>query len=164
MANDDDKAVHIVRAAGRTRESEETDRHPLNPGSEVSGHALSRPAGLKAVGLWELRIPPGKESFVYHRHHREEEFVYVLAGRAIVEIDDEAHEVGPGDFVGFPPGVAHHLRNPFDEDFRYLSGGQNLDSEVADFPRHDRRMVRIGPNGAMYPLSAALELPWLSKL
>jgi uncharacterized cupin superfamily protein len=157
-------AKHIVRAAARTPESAEADSHPLNERSRVVGHGLARPAGLKAIGLWELTIPPGKESFVYHRHHREEEFIYVLAGRGIVEIEDEEHEVGPGDFVGFPPGTAHHLRNPYDLDLRYLSGGQNLESEVADFPRHDRRMVRIGPNGAMYAISAAQELPWLKKL
>lgn len=158
------KASHIVRAASRTPETAETDSHPLNPRSRVTGHALSRPAGLQAVGLWELTIPPGRESFIYHRHHREEEFVYVLSGRGIVEIDDEEHEIGAGDFVGFPPGTAHHLRNPFEEDLRYLSGGQNLESEVADFPREDRRMVRVGGRGAMYPLSAALELPWLKTL
>lgn len=158
------KAVHIVRAAARTPETAEADTHPLNPRSRVSGHPLARAAGLKAVGLWELSIAPGRESFVYHRHHREEEFIFVLAGRGVVEIDDEEHEVGPGDFVGFPPGTAHHLRNPFDEDLKYLSGGQNLESEVADFPRDDRRMVRVGEKGAMYPLGAALDLPWLSKL
>lgn len=155
------KASHIVRAASRTADTAEADTHPLNPRSRVSGHALSRPAGLKGVGLWELTIPPGRESFIYHRHHREEEFLYVLAGRGIVEIDDEEHEIGPGDFIGFPPGVAHHLRNPFDEDLRYLSGGQNLESEVADFPREDRRLVRVGQTGVMYPLSARVDVPWL---
>jgi uncharacterized cupin superfamily protein len=30
------------------------------------------------MGLHIGRILPGKESFVYHSHHHEEEFVYIL--------------------------------------------------------------------------------------
>jgi uncharacterized cupin superfamily protein len=47
-------------------------------------------------------MPPGKESFVYHSHHREEEWIYVLSGRGVAEIDGEEFEVGAGDFMGFP--------------------------------------------------------------
>lgn len=38
--------------------------------------------------------------------------------------------------MGFPtPSVPHHLRNIGDEDLVYLVGGENLEVEVADFPR-----------------------------
>ncbi|MGH9891065.1 MAG: cupin domain-containing protein [bacterium] len=58
-------------------------------------------------------VPGGKESFTYHSHHREEEWIYILSGQAIAEIDGAEYEVGPGDFMAFPtPSVAHHLRNP----------------------------------------------------
>jgi len=134
----------IVRAADRTPEREEQFSHPLNPASDIHGFQLAGAVGLKHVGVWWARVPPGKESFVYHRHHGEEEFMYILAGRAIVEIDGADHEVGPGDFVGFPPGVAHHLRNPFAEDVVYLSGGETREVEIADFPRLGKRMVRAG--------------------
>ena len=44
---------------------------------------------------------------------------------AVAEIDGGEHEVGPGDFMGFPtPSLGHHLRNPFDEDLVYLMGGE----------------------------------------
>jgi uncharacterized cupin superfamily protein len=44
--------------------------------------------------------------------------VYILAGRAVAEIDGAKREVGPGDFMGFAtPSVAHLLRNPFAEEF-----------------------------------------------
>ncbi|MEH2084417.1 MAG: cupin domain-containing protein [Nostoc sp.] len=87
----------------------------------------------------------GKESFVYHSHHCEEEWIYILSGEAIAEIDGEEFEVFPGEFMAFPtPSVAHHLRNTGDENLVYLMGGENLDVEIADFPHLEKCMVRCG--------------------
>jgi uncharacterized cupin superfamily protein len=119
--------------------------HPLNEHSEVYLRALSRRTGLQRLGVSHARVPPGKESFIYHNHSSEEEFVYVLAGRGIAEIDGEDYEVGAGDFMAFPtPSVAHHLRNPFDEDLVYLTGGESHQLEVADFPKLRKRLYRNG--------------------
>jgi uncharacterized cupin superfamily protein len=80
---------------------------------------------------------------VYHSHQHEEEWIYVLSGRAIAEIGDAELEVGAGDFMGFPtPSVGHHLRNASGEDLVYLMGGERREMEVADFPKHGRRMYR----------------------
>jgi len=119
---------------------EQTFSHPWNPTSRITGTRLAPLVGLKRTGVSLARIPPGKESFVYHLHHREEEWIYILSGRGIAEIDDQQFEVGPGDFMGFPtPSVAHHLRNPYEQDLVYLMGGENLDVEIADFPRLGNR-------------------------
>ncbi len=139
-----DKPKLVVRAADRSGEHEYRFAHPLNPASEIHGFPLARATGLARVGLWFLRVPPGKESFIYHRHHGEEEFMYVLAGRAMVEIDGVEHEVAAGDFGGFPAGPAHHLRTPCDEDVAYLSGGEARDLEIADFPKLGKRLLRVG--------------------
>ncbi|MFQ5698928.1 MAG: cupin, partial [Myxococcota bacterium] len=49
------------------------------------------------------------------------------------------------DFVGFPtPSVPHQVRNPFGEELRYLTGGESLPIEIADFPRLDKRLIRNG--------------------
>lgn len=146
----------IVRASERTPENESKASHPQNPNSEIHGWMLAKRVGLKRTGLNLMRVPPGKESFVYHSHRFEEEFVFVLSGRAVMEIDGQEHELGPGDFVGFPtPSAAHHLKNPFSEDVVYLSGGENREFEVADFPRLDKRMVRAGNDVTIFPLAAA---------
>ena len=58
--------------------------------------------------------------------------------------------------MGFPtPSVAHHLRNPYDEDLVYLVGGENLDVEIADFPRLGKRMIRRGQDVEIYDTSDA---------
>jgi len=117
--------------------------HPMNDASELHLQPLSRLTGLERVGVTHVRVPPGKESFIYHSHQHEEEFLFVLAGRGIAEIDDEEYEVGPGDFMGFPtPSVGHHLRNPFEDELVYLMGGECRETEVADFPRERKRVFR----------------------
>lgn len=117
--------------------------HPWNPNSELAGTQLGKMVGLQRVGINFIRVPPGKESFVYHSHHREEEWIYILSGRGVAEINEAELEVSAGDFMGFPtPSVAHHLKNTGDEDLVYLAGGENLDIEIAEFPRLKKRMIR----------------------
>jgi quercetin 2,3-dioxygenase len=148
----------LVRASERGPDFPSS--HPYNPRSEVHGWILSRMAGLGRVAVNLAWLPPGKETAVHHVHYREEEWLYVLEGRGVVEVGDAEHEVGPGDFLGFPPGVSHHLRNESSERLAFLEGGEVIaDAEVADFPRLGRRLVRFGRRVAVYPLEA--EIPFL---
>jgi len=141
--------------ADEVRAQEQVARHPFNPASEMHGTTLSRLTGLERVGVNLVRLPPGKESCAYHTHECEEEFIYVLSGRGVAEIDGEEHEVGPGDFMGFAaPSVGHHMRNPFDEDLTYLVGGERRNVEIASFPRLGKRMVRRGDEIEIYPFEA----------
>lgn len=135
-------------------------QHPYNPRAELHGWLLSRAAGLGRIAVNLAWLPPGKESAIFHVHHREEEWLYVLAGTGVAEVNDAEHAVGPGDFLGFPPGTAHHLRNEGKEDLLFLEGGEVIpDVEVADFPRLGRRLVRTGTRVAVYPLDA--EIPFI---
>jgi uncharacterized cupin superfamily protein len=147
----------LVRATERG--APDSGSHPYNPRSEVHGWLLSRPAGLRRIAVNRLWVPAGKESSELHRHHREEEWVFVLEGRGVAEVDDAEHEIGPGDFLGFPPGVAHNLRAAPDARLDLLVGGEVItDVEVADFPRQRRRLARFGARFAVYPLEAEVPL------
>ena len=149
----------IFRAKDRAAIPDRPRSHPWNSKSEMRGSRLGDKVGLKRIGVHHITIPPGKESFVFHSHLTEEEFLFVLSGRALIEIEDETYQLEPGDFVGFPaPSVAHHVRNPFDEPFVYLTGGERHEVEIADFPRHGRRMVRVGRTIEIYPHSAQQSL------
>ena len=148
-----DAYPHLLRAA-QIKSNESTFSHPWNPKSEITGTHMSRIAGLERTGVSLVRIAPGKESFTYHLHHREEEWIYVISGRGVALIDGADYEVGPGDFVAFPtPSVAHHMTNPFDFDLVYMMGGENLEHEIADFPTLDKRMLRLGGTIEIYRLS-----------
>ncbi len=135
------KDPFLIRRLERPPEGE--FHHPLNPNSEIHGFQLSRLTGLSRTAVNWIRIPPGRESYVYHSHETEEEWIYILAGRGMAEIDDKELEVGPGDFMGFTtPSVAHHLRNPFDEDLIYLCGGEIRELDVCDYPRQQLVLIR----------------------
>jgi uncharacterized cupin superfamily protein len=140
--NTDKPNLYLMRAADIDRVAQSFS-HPWNPNSELRGTVLGRALGLKRTGVNLARLPPGKESFVYHSHHTEEEWVYVLKGRGMARIDSIEYEVGPGDFMAFPtPSVPHHMSNPFTEELVYLMGGENHETEVADFPDQRKRMFR----------------------
>lgn len=144
---------HLFRKA--EIEAKEFDfTHPWNPNSRIIGTHLSELGGLERTGVSIARIPPGRDSLVSHVHHREEEWLYILSGRVMAHIDDEEYEMAAGDFVAFPtPSVAHNFSNPFAEEVVYMMGGEHLDSEVADFPDHGKRTVRVGEDTRVYELA-----------
>lgn len=133
----------LIRAGDQPDEQE--GAHPLNPESEMHYVSLGDLTGLERIGVHRIRVPPGKESCVYHAHAAEEEWIFVLFGRGVAEIDGDEHEVGPGDFMGFPtPSVGHHLRNPFNDDLVYLVGGERREMEIGEFPELGKKVIRIG--------------------
>lgn len=153
----DSNYPHLLRAAD-IKAAEGTFSHPWNPNSQLTGTHLSKAGGLQRAGVSIVRIAPGKESFAYHAHHREEEWIYVLSGRAMAEVDGGQYEIGAGDFIAFPTKVAHHLRNPFDEDVIYLMGGENHPTEIADFPRLGKRMLKLDGDVTIYDLASGKAL------
>jgi uncharacterized cupin superfamily protein len=146
--------LYLLRAADIAARSQ-TFSHPWNPQSEITGYQMGKATGLKRTGVNLARIPPGKESFVYHAHWSEEEWIYVLQGRGVARIDDVKYEIGPGDFMAFPtPGVAHHVMNPFADELVYLMGGENHAQEVADFPDLGKRVFRHAKGADVFDLAA----------
>ncbi len=147
--------VLLVRASDRATMTEDSFRHPLNVNSELHGYDLSRAVGFARTGLMLARVPPGRESFAPRSHAAQEEWLFVLSGRAFVDIGDEVFPIGVGDFAGFPAGApAHHLRNPGPEDLVYLCGGERTDLDVIDYPSAGRVVVRHGGRATVYPAGA----------
>jgi len=154
------KPARIIRAA-EAAAATGTFQHPWNPRSEMHGAILARAAGLERCGLNLIRVPAGKESFIYHAHLHEEEWIYILSGRATVECGDAVHEVAAGDFVAFPtPSEPHLLRNTSGEDVVYLTGSERAALDVSDFPRDGKRMVRVGERATVYELASGAPFPF----
>ncbi|MGH7090666.1 MAG: cupin domain-containing protein, partial [Stellaceae bacterium] len=122
MASDDKK---LLWKRDEIAAEERAFAQRLNPDSYLLRTGMSRLAGLKRAHVSLGHLPPGKDSFAYHAHMLEEEWVYILSGRGIAHIDGREYEVGPGDFMGFPaPGTAHLLKNRSEEELVYLMGGE----------------------------------------
>jgi uncharacterized cupin superfamily protein len=142
----------VLWKADELRDAAREYAQRLNPGSRMRGTPLSRLAGLQRVNVSMARVPPGKDSFAYHAHLLEEEWAFVLSGAGIAEIDGAEHEIGPGDFLGFPaPNVPHLLKNRSAEDLVYLMGGESHPVDVVDYPHLGKRYVLVAtPEGTVF--------------
>ncbi len=143
MANES-RTHPLLRAADIQAIPEQARVHALDSQSVRHTRSLGDAVGLATIGVHLVRLKSGKTSSVYHFHHHDEEWIYVLAGRGVAEIGDEKLEVGPGDFLGFVAGsLPHSLTNPNREDLVYLVGGNRLPFDICDYPRIRKRRYRI---------------------
>lgn len=58
--------------------------------------------------LAEASLPAGCATDRHH-HKASEEFYFILEGLALMEINGETREVGPGDAILIPPGSWHRI-------------------------------------------------------
>ena len=89
------------------------------------GETLTVKAGGERTGgalvLLENLVPPGGGP-PPHAHTREDEFLYVLAGRLDVTIGDQLHALAPGGFAYVPRGTVHTFSNAGATTSRILIG------------------------------------------
>ncbi|MEZ5726723.1 MAG: cupin domain-containing protein [Burkholderiaceae bacterium] len=118
-------------------------QHFLNPDAQRVNKSLGDLCGLTGMGFHLIEVPPGKCSTEYHVHYDEDECTYVLSGTGTVEIGDETHQIGPGDFIGYPAGgLPHTMHNTGSEPLRCLVAGTRLAHDVGDYPRLGKRIFR----------------------
>ena len=73
-----------------------------------------------SFALVEHPIPPRKLAAPLHRHHREDEYTFVLAGEIGVLLGDEVVVGAPGDLIFKPRGQWHTFWNAGSEPARVL--------------------------------------------
>lgn len=133
---------HLVKANVWKQDAGTRVSHTLNEKSELYWVPLSDRVGMARAQLAIGRVPPGKESFAFHAHSLQEEFIFILSGEGEADIGEETHAIGPGDYMGFPiDGTAHNIRNTGQEDLIYLMGGERTAMEVANFPDHGKTVI-----------------------
>ena len=134
--------------------------HPLDSTAQRLTRSLGDVTGLKTLGVHLVRLEPGRASTVYHFHHQDEEWIYILSGRGVAEIGDEKSAIGPGDFMGFVAGSApHSLSNPHEEDLVYLVGGNRCAIDTCDYPRLGMRRYRVDGVSEFVKLDALSKTP-----
>lgn len=117
--------------------------HFMNPNAQRINKSLGDMTGLQNIGVHVIEVAPGHDSTEHHVHYHEEECVFVLAGEGTAYIGDEAHGVGPGDFIGYRAGgLPHSLSNTGSEVLRVLVMGQRSDHDVGDYTRAGKRIFR----------------------
>jgi mannose-6-phosphate isomerase len=58
-----------------------------------------------------ITVDPGHR-LSYQLHHKRAEHWMVVAGRALVTLDDVDHDLAPGESIDIPRGARHRVRNP----------------------------------------------------
>jgi mannose-6-phosphate isomerase-like protein (cupin superfamily) len=106
--------------------------------------------------LVEHPIPPRGLAAPLHRHSREDEYSYVLAGRMGADLGGEVVVAGPGDLVFKPRGEWHTFWNAGDEPCRILEiispgGFERYFEELIDFLQAPTRKS-VAPVAARYGL------------
>jgi len=142
--NDNKHPVAIVAAQAPLRTKPSNYPEPF--ASRVAGRE-KRPLGdlfgLMNFGVNLTRLPPGAISALRHAHTKQDEFIYILAGRPVLRTDAGDTPLGPGMCAGFRAGSgnAHQLINPGDEDVLYLEVGDRSPGDAATYPDDDLQAV-----------------------
>ena len=102
-------------------------------------------AGITHFGVNLTCLPSGTWSSQRHWHTAEDEFIYVVAGEAVLVTDAGEETLRAGDCAGFKAGVAdgHHLQNRSGADVLYLEVGSRRTAEdEAFYPGIDLRALK----------------------
>lgn len=104
--------------------------------------------GLTNFGVNLTHLAPGGVSALRHAHSRQDEFVYVLAGRPTLVTDSGETPLSAGMCAGFKAGTGngHHLVNRTNEEAVFLEVGDRTAGDAVTYPDDDLRAV-LGADG-----------------
>lgn len=124
-----------VPAVSRTNYPEQFRKHVAGRSKRRLGDAF----GLRNFGVNLTTLKPGAMSALRHWHVKQDEFIYMLEGEAVLVTDAGEQVIRPGMFAGFPAGKkdGHHLVNRSDRDVVYLEIGDRLPGDAAEYPDLD---------------------------
>ena len=90
-------------------------------------------------GVNLTRLAPGGQSALRHAHGRQEEFVYILEGEAVLITDAGETVLKTGMCAGFKAGTgdAHHLVNRTKQDVVFLEVGDRSAGDSVTYPDDD---------------------------
>jgi dTDP-4-dehydrorhamnose 3,5-epimerase-like enzyme len=59
-----------------------------------------------------VRVGIIKGEYHWHKHDRDDEFFYVISGRLLIDLEERAIDLSPGQAFVVPRGVVHRTRAP----------------------------------------------------
>lgn len=141
----------IVLVAADVPPRERQTNYPEPFASRVAGREkrpLGEAFGLQSFGVNLTRLSPGSVSALRHSHSRQDELVYVLAGRPTLLTDRGETLLAPGMCAGFAAGngEAHHLVNLTDVDVLILEVGDRSPGDAVTYPDDDIQAL-LGADG-----------------
>jgi uncharacterized cupin superfamily protein len=98
------------------------------------------------MGVSHVTLEPGAWSSQRHWHDREDEFVVMLSGEAILVDDAGETMLHAGDCLAFPAGdrSGHHLQNRSPEPCVFIAVSAGPADDSGDYPDIDMRFTPDG--------------------
>lgn len=136
--------------------------------------AIARHIGARQLGYRLTVVPPGKSAWPFHRHHANEEMLFILEGEGTLRFGQERYPLRSGDVVALPAGgPAHEVTNSGTGELRYLAVSTMREPEVVEYPDSGKFAAFAGaaPGGdgtkrtfeAVAPLKATVDY-WEGEL
>ncbi len=137
-------AVVAAQTPPRTRPS----IYPEPFASRMAGrvkHPLGDLFGLTNFGVNLVRLMPGAGSALRHAHSRQDEFVYIVQGHAVLVTDAGETQLSAGMCAGFKSdtGNAHQLLNRSSEEVIYLEVGDRSAGDTVVYPDDDLQAALV---------------------
>lgn len=101
--------------------------------------------GLTNFGVNLTVLQPGALSSLQHWHSRQDEFIYIISGHAVLHTNAGESAIGPGSCAGFKAGTgeAHHLENRSASPVVYLEIGDRTEGDQVTYPDDDLALERV---------------------
>ncbi len=85
-------------------------------GNRCDGWHLVKNPKLSVI---QERMPAGTAE-VRHFHHHAQQFFYILAGEAAMEVDGRLIVMTAGEGAWIPPGIPHQMKNDSGDELHFL--------------------------------------------
>jgi len=95
--------------------SKATAEHYIWGGHCDGWHLVKNPQ----LSVIQERMPAGTAE-VRHFHHHAQQFFYVLAGQAVMEVNGHSTVLAAGEGMWIPSGTSHQMRNESADDVHFL--------------------------------------------
>lgn len=101
--------------------------------------------GLTNFGVNLTRLAPNAESALRHAHTKQDEFIYILQGNAVLRTDEGLTPLSPGMCAGFKAGTGngHCLINESTEEVVYLEVGDRTPADEGIYPDEDLKALLV---------------------
>ena len=101
--------------------------------------------GLSNFGINLVRLLPGAGSALRHAHSRQDEFVYIVQGHAVLITDAGETQLSAGMCAGFKFGTGngHQLLNRSSEEVIYLEVGDRSAGDAVVYPDDDLQAALV---------------------
>lgn len=108
--------------------------------------------GLTNFGVNYTTLPPGKASALLHHHAKQDEFVLVLQGEAVVRVGEQEYRMQAGDCIGFAKGtgLGHQILNRSNAPLVYLEVGDRTPGDQVQYPEDDLQAIQQPDNSWLF--------------